>query len=148
MDCMDCHNRPSHQISMTPERALNETIASGVISKTLPFVRREALKPLKAMYQSENAASEAIARSLTDFYRMQRPDVFTSRRQEVEQAVRATTALYRRNVFPEMNVRFGTYTNNIGHIDSPGCFRCHDDDHKTKDGMKIGQDCETCHHIE
>jgi len=38
--------------------------------------------------------------------------------------------------------------NNIGHMDSPGCFRCHDDSHKTKDGMAIGQDCETCHAIE
>ena len=29
-----------------------------------------------------------------------------------------------------------------------GTSRCHDDNHKTKDGKKIGQDCETCHAIE
>jgi hypothetical protein len=51
-------------------------------------------------------------------------------------------------VFPEMNVRFGTYASNIGHIDFPGCFRCHDDNHKSKDGKKIGQECDTCHAIE
>jgi hypothetical protein len=47
-----------------------------------------------------------------------------------------------------MHVTFGTYPNNIGHIDSPGCFRCHDDTHAATDGKKIGQDCETCHAIE
>ena len=71
-----------------------------------------------------------------------------ARRQEVEKAVNAATGVYRRNVFPEMNVAFGTYPNNIGHMDFPGCFRCHDDNHKSKDGKTIGQDCETCHKIE
>jgi hypothetical protein len=66
----------------------------------------------------------------------------------VEKAVLATIDLYRRNVFPEMKVTFGTYANNIGHIDFPGCFRCHDDDHKTSQGKAIGQDCETCHQVE
>ena len=47
-----------------------------------------------------------------------------------------------------MHVRFGTYANNIGHIDSPGCFRGHDDNHTSRDGKKIGQDCDTCHAIE
>ena len=60
----------------------------------------------------------------------------------------ATERIYRGNVFPGMHVTFGTHPNNIGHIDSPGCFRCHDDSHKAKDGKKISQDCETCHSIE
>ena len=66
----------------------------------------------------------------------------------MERAVTSASAVYRRNVFPEMNVRFGTYPNNIGHMDSPGCFRCHDDSHKTREGKTIGQDCDTCHDIE
>ena len=129
MDCMDCHNRPSHVIAPTPERAVNEAMARGAIPLSLPFVHREAVKALKA----GNPAA------LRDFYRSQ---------------LRATVrwqrcrAIYERNVFPAMKVTFGTYPNNIGHIDSPGCFRCHDDDHKSKDGRKIGQDCETCHAIE
>ena len=71
-----------------------------------------------------------------------------SERQAVEKAVNATANVYRRNVFPEMNVQFGTHPNNIGHMDFPGCFRCHDDNHKAKDGAKIGQDCDACHHIQ
>ena len=71
-----------------------------------------------------------------------------SRRQDVEKAVTGAQQVYRRNVFPEMHVQFGTYPNNVGHMDFPGCFRCHDDNHKTKDGKKISQDCDTCHKIE
>ena len=131
MDCTDCHNRPSHRIAPTPDRAVNEAIAAGEIPLSLPFVHREAVKALK----TGNSAA------LRDFYRSQ-PQA------DVNRAVAGVEGIYRRNVFPPMNVTFGSYPNNIGHIDSPGCFRCHDDDHKSKDGKKIGQDCETCHTIE
>jgi hypothetical protein len=147
MDCMDCHNRPSHAMAATPERAVNDLIANGDIPKQLPFVRREAVKALKASYASQDAAEDGIARALREFYRVERNDVYMSHRADVEKAVRASAGVYRRNVFPEMNVQFGTYPNNIGHMDSPGCFRCHDDSHKTRDGKKIGQACDTCHAI-
>jgi hypothetical protein len=29
----------------------------------------------------------------------------------------------------------------------PGCFRCHDDEHRTADGQTISQDCSTCHSL-
>ena len=99
-------------------------------------------------YPNETAADEAISRALREFYRTEYADVYMSRRQDVEKAVTATVNVYRRNVFPEMNVGFGTYPNNIGHMDFPGCFRCHDDNHKTKEGLAISQDCESCHTIE
>jgi hypothetical protein len=148
MDCMDCHNRPAHPMAPTPERAVNERMASGEIPSTLPFVRREAVKALKASYPSQEAAASEIARALRDFYRTSVSGAYMSRRQDVEKAVNATTEIYRRSVFPEMNVAFGTYPNNIGHMDFPGCFRCHDDNHASKDGTKISQDCETCHSIQ
>jgi hypothetical protein len=148
MDCMDCHNRPAHPMAATPERAVDERIASGEIPKDLPFVRREAVKALKAAYPTQQAAEQGIATALREFYRTQCPEAYLGKRQHVEEAVQGTTAVYRRNVFPEMNVHFGTYPNNIGHMDFPGCFRCHDDNHKTKDGKKIAQECDTCHAIQ
>jgi hypothetical protein len=131
LDCMDCHNRPSHVIAPTPDRAVNDAMTAGAIPLSLPFVHREAVKALKA----GNPAT------LRDFYR-------SGPSGQVDRAVAAVQDIYRRNVFPAMNVTFGSYPNNIGHIDSPGCFRCHDDDHKSQAGRKIGQDCETCHTIE
>ena len=148
MDCTDCHNRPSHAIAATPERAVDESMALGHIPATLPFIRREAVKVLKASHPSQEAAAGEIARTLRNFYQADRPEIVATRSPDLERAVVAVQDLYRRNVFPEMKVGFGTHPNNIGHVDAPGCFRCHDDNHTAKDGKKIGQDCETCHSIE
>jgi hypothetical protein len=113
-------------------------MARGAIPTSLPFAHREAVKALKA-------GNSTLVR---DFYRAQQPQLFVANGAAVDQAVAGVDDIYRRNVFPEMGVKFGSYPNNIGHVDTPGCFRCHDDDHKSKDGKKIGQDCETCHAIE
>ena len=81
---------------------------------------------------------------MSDFYR-QRPGVDP---RLVERAVATSQDLWSRNVFPAMKVTWGTYPNFLGHVDAPGCFRCHDDEHKTKDGRAISQDCELCHAIQ
>jgi nitrate/TMAO reductase-like tetraheme cytochrome c subunit len=148
MDCMDCHNRPSHAIAPTPERAVNERMAAGEIPTSLPFIHREAVRALKVEYPSTAAAVEGISRSLFAFYESRDAGVGAASTADVDKAVRAVQNIWRRNVFPEMKVGFGTYRNNIGHIDFPGCFRCHDDEHTSKDGKKIGQDCETCHSVQ
>jgi hypothetical protein len=71
--------------------------------------------------------------------------VTTAKRAELNRAIEVVQRLYGRNVFPSMNVSWGTYANNVGHMNFPGCFRCHDDSHKAKDGSTISQDCELCH---
>jgi hypothetical protein len=148
MDCMDCHNRPAHPMAASAERAVNEVMARGDIPATLPFIHREAVKVLKASYPTQDAAAQGISRGIEDFYRINYRELFTTHPQDIQKAVAATQSVYRRNVFPQMNVGFATYPNNIGHMDFPGCFRCHDDNHVSKDGRKIGQDCEMCHSIQ
>jgi hypothetical protein len=138
MECTDCHNRPSHAIAATAARAVDAAITRREIPVTLPFVRRDAVKALEATYPSEDAALAGIAGALRH----------GGGGPEQDRAVAAVQNIYRRSVFPDMKVGFGTYVNHIGHTDAPGCFRCHDDDHVAKDGKKIGQDCETCHVIE
>ena len=148
MDCMDCHNRPNHAIAATPERAVNEAMTNGDIPKTLPFIHREATKTLKVSYTSQDVAMREISSALGNFYQAREPQASDARAQDVAKAVAGVQEIYRRNVFPEMKVTFGTYPNNIGHVDFPGCFRCHDDNHTSRDGKKIAQDCDTCHEIE
>jgi hypothetical protein len=141
MDCMDCHNRPSHTFSPSAEAAVDAAIASGELPK-LPYVRREAVAALKISHQSRESAMEDIAARLTSFYAGNGGGTDPG---QVQRAVRATQNLYGRNVFPKMNVTFGTYPNHIGHTSAPGCFRCHDDTKKTKDGRTISMDCSLCH---
>jgi hypothetical protein len=145
MDCMDCHNRPSHPFALSAERAVDEAMATGEIAAALPFIKREAVAALKHEYANQQAAVDAIAARLREFYRKNYLAVYNGERQAVERAVGATQRLYTRNVFPSMRVTWGTYPNNIGHVAFPGCFRCHDEEHKASDGSVIRQDCELCH---
>jgi hypothetical protein len=147
MDCMDCHNRPSHPYAPTAERAIDEELAAGAVPRTLPFVRQQAVELVRRPYPSQEAALQAIRAGLPKYYQEQHPDVFAARRAEVDQAVAAAERAYSRNVFPQMNVTWGTYVNNIGHTFFPGCFRCHDDTHTSADGKAIGQDCSLCHEM-
>jgi hypothetical protein len=141
MDCTDCHNRPAHTMFATAERAVDTAIAQGRIPQSLPFVRREAVAAVKDHYLDRPTGEQRIAARLQHFYAAQRG----SDRTLVARAVAGAQQLWAENVFPAMNVTWGTYPNQLGHVDSPGCFRCHDDEHKAGDGSAIRQDCELCH---
>jgi hypothetical protein len=146
MDCMDCHNRPTHAFEL-PERAVDRALADGRLDPALPWLRKEAVRLLRAEYPDREAADRAIARGLEEFYRERYPSVFRDRQPELAAASATLRAIYGRNVFPQMKVGWGTYVNNVGHEDFPGCFRCHDDQHKAADGRVIRQDCEACHAV-
>jgi len=146
MDCMDCHNRPTHAFSL-PERSVDEAISAGNIPPSLPYVRKKAVELLRAEYPSSQQAEASIRSQLQRFYREQYPALSETRKAEIERAAAGIVAIYRRNVFPAMKVQWGTYPNNIGHTDFPGCFRCHDDQHKSGDGAVVRQDCSSCHQI-
>jgi NapC/NirT cytochrome c family protein len=148
MDCMDCHNRPSHPFSASPDRAVDGAMARGEIARDLPFARREAVEALRVAYPDQDAADRQIAERLRGFYGKNYAALAASHGNELDQFVRAAQRLYGRNVFPKMSVGWGTHENNLGHVDSPGCFRCHDDNHKTADGRVIRQDCDLCHEIQ
>ena len=141
MDCLDCHNRPAHTFEPTPERAVDNAIANGLVPRDLPFVRREAVAALKDPYPTREDALAGIEARLRKFYAQQTQAQSTA----LTRSIAATQRLYETNVFPAMQVGWGTYPNNIGHTFSNGCFRCHDDSHKAKDGKVIAQNCESCH---
>jgi len=144
MDCIECHNRPTHTFQL-PERALDQEIAEGGVSAELPYIRKQALSVLKANYADRDTAASQISASLEKFYRDSYPEVYRQKQALVEASIKGVQAAYLRNVFPAMNVTWGTYPNNLGHTDFPGCFRCHDGSHTSEDGRTIPNDCDTCH---
>jgi len=147
MDCVDCHNRPSHICARSADRAVNEAMAAGAISKDLPFAKREAVAALTTLYPDRATAEREIANRVSAFYRDGYPALWTSRQADITRTVQGVQALHSRNVFPAMKVTFGTHPDNKGHMEFPGCFRCHDEEHKTRDGKVISQDCSTCHEV-
>ena len=141
MECTVCHNRPAHTFSFSPDRAIDRALAEGAIPRDLPFVRREAVAAVTAEAASKEAGMAAIDRHLTAFYASREG----TDRAAVQRAIEGAQQAWVQNIFPAMNVKWGTYPSHIGHTDSAGCFRCHDDGHTAADGSVIKQECELCH---
>ena len=148
MDCMDCHNRPTHTFE-NPAYALDLALAAGQIDPALPFIKKKGLELLQTPFASHDEASRQIPARLQEFYRSEHPAALDSPGETaVGQAAAALVGIYSRNVFPQMNISWGTYANNLGHDPFPGCFRCHDGGHSTPDGARsIPNDCNTCHSL-
>jgi nitrate/TMAO reductase-like tetraheme cytochrome c subunit len=146
MDCVDCHNRPTHAFEL-PERAVDEAMTVNRIDRQLPFVKKEAVAVLRTEYPDRATASEKIPQAIADFYKAKYPETYQTKRPVVETAAQQIKAIYLRNVFPEMRITWGTHPNNLGHDDFLGCFRCHDGKHKAPDGRAINDDCSACHQI-
>jgi nitrate/TMAO reductase-like tetraheme cytochrome c subunit len=146
MDCMDCHNRPSHQFR-SPEQTINQAILTGRIDRSLPAIKRVAVENMETIYETEKAATENIARGIQDYYRSEHPDIFAEKHVVIEQAVLATQQEFSRSIFPEMKVRWDGYPDNIGHFIYPGCMRCHDGHKVSEEDWAITRDCRICHVI-
>jgi nitrate/TMAO reductase-like tetraheme cytochrome c subunit len=146
MDCVDCHNRPTHAYEL-PERAMDRALASGAVSPKLPWIKKRSVELLRAEYPDRETAFKRIHDGLVEFYRTQHAPVYQAHRAQIEEAAQRVVEIYARNVFPEMKLTWGTHPNHIGHEDFLGCFRCHDDNHKSSDGKVISQDCNACHAV-
>jgi hypothetical protein len=144
MDCMDCHNRPTHRFDM-PEEVVNSAMLAGRISPSLPFIHKVSIELLKRNYPSKLAAQTELPDALREYYRTNYFSAYNSQRAQIKLAAAALLEVYNGNIFPEMNVAWGTYPNNLGHMDFPGCFRCHDGNHKSKQSREVTQDCNACH---
>src|SRR5580704_2874132 len=146
MDCVDCHNRPTHEFDL-PENAVDKRMSLGRISPDLPYIRKKAVEVLKVNYPTREMAKQNIIAEINNFYRTNYPQIYQTRRPLVQQAGEEISEIYLRNVFPDMRVTWGTHPNNLGHNDSPGCFRCHDGSHTSADGQTITNDCSACHQV-
>jgi cytochrome c1 len=146
MDCVDCHNRPTHAFEL-PEGAVDLRMSQGSISAELPYIRKKAVELLKANYPDRETARTRIIESVVTFYRDTYPDVNNTKRKLVEQSAEAVADIYLRNIFPQMKMTWGAHPDNLGHNDFPGCFRCHDGSHTSSDGQTISNDCSACHSL-
>jgi nitrate/TMAO reductase-like tetraheme cytochrome c subunit len=138
MDCIDCHNRPAHRYS-SPNDAVDEAIYLGRIDRSLPAIKRTAVDLLSQPYPSKAAGESGISGALRKKY---------AGAQGIDGAVEAVLTVYRSNFFPEMKVDWSKYPDNNGHLDFPGCFRCHDEKHVTAAGQHMpATKCDSCHII-
>lgn len=145
MDCIDCHNRPTHVFKM-PAEAVDDALAHGQIDTSIPYIKKTATAALAEAKGELNDIAE-LTDKIRSYYETEHADFYVANKDKVDAAIEAAADIYRSNVFPKMNVTWGTYTNNIGHIHSPGCLRCHNDRLVNKAGEAIGEDCTVCHAV-
>jgi hypothetical protein len=147
IDCVDCHNRPTH-ITYPPDRAVNVSLETGRMDRTLPYIKKVAVEALTEPYSTEEEAEQKIEAWIQGFYQKAGGQTAELRKGSIRQAVEETRAIYRRNFFPRMRVNWRSYPDNIGHMFFEGCFRCHDDRHVSDDRRSIRKDCTVCHEFQ
>jgi hypothetical protein len=144
MDCIDCHNRPSH-IFRSPRQLIDTSLAAGVLDPSLPYLKRYATELLERQYPDTPTALKSIA------------SILKTRNKDWMQGPRGTAlvqhniewlqTVYQRNFFPEQGVDWRQYPDHKGHFEFPGCYRCHDGRHRNAEDKKISNDCQLCHEI-
>jgi nitrate/TMAO reductase-like tetraheme cytochrome c subunit len=144
MDCVDCHNRPTH-IYQPPDHAVDVALLANDINRTLPFIKQQAVEILSRNYTSTDQAVKVIAAEIPAYYAKNYPEVAATRKADINRAVSQVQTIFKTIRFPEMKVDWRTHPNNVGHFYSTGCFRCHDDQHVSSDGKRISKDCNICH---
>jgi nitrate/TMAO reductase-like tetraheme cytochrome c subunit len=137
LDCIDCHNRPSH-IFKSPNESVDLSLYLGRLDSTLPFIKKEAVDLLTQPYAGRGEAHERIAEGLRTKY---------GTHPQLDAAIQEVQQIYSDNFFPVMKSDWRAYPNNLGHKDWPGCFRCHDNEHTTADAQHVidGKNCSACH---
>ena len=139
MDCMDCHNRPAH-VFPTANDAVEKSMAMGALSANLPAIKRTAVQ---AMIQKDITTSAEAPGKIAEFLRGKYKD-----QADLPVAIAEVQKIYATAIFPERKADWRVYPSNIGHKDWAGCFRCHDNKHKTDKGETVrASDCNSCHTI-
>ncbi len=146
MDCMDCHNRPSHHY-FTPQEFIDHGLISGRIPHDLPFIKKIAMDLFIDPYDTKDTAIHTIKTYTKEYYAEKMPEILETREADIDKAIEGMIYEFSQNIFPEMMVSWDEYDSHIGHKTYNGCFRCHDDNHKSEDGKVISKDCNICHTI-
>lgn len=146
MDCVDCHNRPTHAYP-PPDRTVDHAILSGKLDRSLPFVKQQGVLALSKDYASTGEAMQAIARDFGGYYSKNNPEIYAAKKPAIDRGIATLQEIFKVTRFPEMRVDWRTHKDNVGHMYSMGCFRCHDDQHVSREGKRVSKDCNLCHTV-
>lgn len=145
IDCVTCHNRVTHEF-MVPSESVDLSMSRGLIDPSIPLIHNKAVEALSASYETREAATAAIA-DIEEDYKRNLFDYYSQNGGKIQQAVAEIQAIYDRTVFHDQEIDWTTHPNNLGHINSPGCFRCHDGKHLNAENEAIRLECNLCHSV-
>ena len=145
MDCITCHNRITHLI-LPPEDTVDHLMERGLISRDIPEIRQKAVEVYSQIYDTQEKGLRGIE-GLSIYYRTYYPDFYATDGHLVEEAIELLKETYSQSVFPNQKADWNSHPNNVGHQDSPGCFRCHDGKHLNEQEEAVRLECNLCHSI-
>jgi nitrate/TMAO reductase-like tetraheme cytochrome c subunit len=145
MDCTTCHNRVSHDFQ-SPRDSMDDYMSRGLIDPGIPEIHKMGVEVLSAEYATQEGGLAAIA-GLDAYYQQNHPDYYAGNREAIKNGISEIQKIYTETVFHDQKVDWSTHPNNLGHLDSPGCFRCHDGKHLNQDQEAIRLECNLCHSI-
>ena len=145
MDCITCHNRITHRI-YTPEESMDAVLTRDIVSSDIPEIHKKGVEVLSGEYLTQEEGLAGIA-GLAEYYKENYPDYYADNEEKIAAAVEEIQRVYSDSVFIEQEVDWDTHSNNIGHTNSPGCFRCHDGKHLNEKDEAIRLECNLCHSI-
>ena len=143
MDCVTCHNRVTHEFKV-PADSVDEAMSRGLIDPEIPLIHQKAVEVLAVSYTSREEAFAAFD-GVESYYK--NTDYYPGHGEQIKAAVQALKDIFDRTVFLEQKIDFATHPNNLGHINSPGCFRCHDGKHLDANDQAIRLECNVCHSV-
>ncbi len=147
MDCIDCHNRPSHDFK-SPIRFFDDAMNAGKIPRNLPDVKMEAMDILyNNTFPTVDSADRFIKSQFYEYYQLMYPDIYDSSRALLDTTISVLQTAYKENIFPKMKADWKAHPNYIGHLETNGCFRCHDGSFVSNTGRTISRKCDICHEI-
>ena len=146
MDCIDCHNRPTHHYN-PPAKLVNRAMSLEQVSQDLPDIKWLLVELMSMDYGTTEEALAAIEAGVNKHYAEDHPDIVESRAEDIADAIAVAQRLFSTNIFPDMKVNWREFPDHIGHLTTPGCFRCHDGLHETESGEVLSRDCNICHTI-
>jgi hypothetical protein len=146
MDCIDCHNRPSHKYR-SPPVYFDKAMLTNEVGKDIPFMKKTAMEILRNNFPTRDTALMQIREGIVNYYKSGFGDFFEKNQAKIDQSVVSLQKAYSQNSFPAMKVTYDVYPDHIGHLESEGCFRCHNDSFTSENGRKITRDCNLCHTI-
>ncbi len=167
MSCIDCHNRVGHRIP-SPDELVDEALDGGRLDRSLPYIKREAVKLLGG--DGEGKSPDLLAAEfaqptwfdqLAGFYHDNYPELATSKHDAIRNAIDELKKISREILYPDMSTGWLTYPDNLSHRlpeglaatgsqDNPGCFRCHGTLVRSVTGERLegtmgGDSCLACH---
>ncbi len=146
MDCIDCHNRPSHNYS-SPPVYFDKAVVSGAVSNKIPFIKKASMDVLRNTFPDRDTALLQIKDQIENFYKKGYPGIYERKISEIDKSIASLQKAFSQNTFPSMKVTYDKYPEHIGHLETEGCFRCHNDEFTAENGDKITRDCNLCHTI-